>query len=159
MALTHLPSSFRILSFLLNKTQSPPPFRTPMPRRLLAFWLVISIGSPLCCCSQPAPTGPAKAQTHACCASKQGRDKKKHSGGGEQCPHKRNASEPIAETGVSVPASAVQPVELPPVWLDLICGDALRVSLHLSHDATRWREWSSRAESLSFCIRYHALLI
>lgn len=129
-----------------------------MPFRILAFWLVLCIGTPLCCCSQPVPSGTTKTSRHACCANKKGHDQKEQGGGGEQCPHK-GSKEQITDTGVNLPSFAIKSADVLPAWLDMIFSDVLRANTMQSHYEARWRERAAYLESLSFCIRYHALLI
>ena len=130
-----------------------------MPLRILAFWLILCIGSPLCCCSKPVPSEEATTGSHSCCAKKQGQDKKEQGGDSKQCPHKKSSVEQIADTHVVPPSSSVQSVDVLPTWLDVVGSDALHERQLHSHDAQRWRGWVATPGSLSFCIRYHALLI
>ena len=130
-----------------------------MLHRILAFWVILCIGCPLCCCNKPVPSAVAKTISHECCAQKQEHDKKEQGGGSEQCPHKKSNVVHLAETGIMLPSIAVHTVEVLPAWMDAVCSDVIHARSLLSHDAQRWREWVAAPGSLSFCIRYRALLI
>lgn len=130
-----------------------------MPFRILALWLVLCIGTPLCCCSQTIPSGKVKTGRHACCANKKGHDQKEQGGGCEQCPHKVSKGQITDTGGVNLPSFAIRSVDMLPAWLDMIFIKVLRANANQSDNAVRWREWVANSGSLSFCIRYHALLI